>query len=110
MPTTPGTDGGGFAFDRAIDRNGVQPLNPAPATKRSPKERLHAWISARRARRELATKNADDLLSRFGAAAPTIARNCARQAIGIEERRLWSMVARKIRRRAPEGLRSTPEW
>jgi hypothetical protein len=101
MRSTTSRKGGDFAFDLAVDRNGVQPLGPAPADKRTVKERLRAWLTAGHTRREMAAKNAADLLDRFGPAAPGIARNCAHQAVGLEERRLWAMVVRMVSNRAP---------
>jgi len=87
--------------DHASGRDGVLTLSPAPVEKRTPKQKLRAWIMAGRARRYLVEKNAADLLERFGPAAPRIARNCARRAAGPEERRLWAMVVRRVDRRAP---------
>src|SRR6202521_2857462 len=103
MRSTTSPNSGNFTFDHAVDRKGVQSLGPAPADKRTAKERLRAWLTARHTRRETAAKNAADLLDRFGPAAPGIARNCARQAVGWEERRLWAMVVRMISNRAPQS-------
>jgi hypothetical protein len=96
MRSTTGPNGGSLAFILAADRNGVHPLDPAPGDSRTAKERLRAWLRARQTRRELAARNAADLLDRFGPAAPRIAQNCARQAVGLEERKLWALVVRKI--------------
>jgi len=86
--------------DLPSDRNSVLTLGSAPVDKRSPRQKLRAWIMGGRTRREWVEKNAADLLERFGPAAPRIARNCARRAAGPEERRLWVMVVRRIDRRA----------
>ena len=100
---------GDLAFDLGGNRNGAQSLGPAPANEGTTKERLRAWLAARHSRREMAAKNAADLLDRFGPAAPSIARNCAHQAVGPEERRLWAMVVREISSRVPRGVMRA-EW
>ncbi len=110
MQSTTSPNGREFRFDLTVDRHGAQPLNPAPADKRTVAERLRAWLSSRHARRELAAKNAADLLDRFGPAAPGIARNCAHRAVGVEERRLWAMVVRKIGNQVPQSVMPTSEW
>jgi hypothetical protein len=96
MRSTTGPNGTGLALILAADRNGVQPLDPAPADNGTAKERLRAWLRARQTRRELAARNAADLLDQFGPAAPRIAQNCARQAVGLEDRKLWALVVRDI--------------
>jgi hypothetical protein len=110
MRSTTSPNGRGFRFDLTVDRDDVQPLSPVPADKRSAKERVRAWLTARHTRQKLAAKNAADLLDRFGPAAPGIALNCANRAVGVEERRLWAMVVRRIRNQAPQSAIPASEW
>jgi len=56
------------------------------------------WHRRRIYRRELA-RAAWDLRERYGPAAPSIARNCARQPVGRERRRFWRNVAAELARR-----------
>jgi hypothetical protein len=110
MQSTTSPNGREFRLELAVDRHGAQPLNPPPADKRTARERLLAWLLSRHVRRELAAKNAADLLDRFGPAAPGIAQNCANRAVGVEERRLWAMVIRKIGNQAPQSVMPASEW
>lgn len=55
------------------------------------------WRRAREARRRRLARAAWELRERYGAAAYGIARNSARQPVGLDQRRFWRDVARELR-------------
>src|SRR5471032_1658301 len=60
------------------------------------------WRLRRRAARLEIARAAWELRERYGAAAHAIARNSARQPVGIERRKFWLKVAKRLRGGKPE--------